>query len=242
MTTFVDDILCATFGAEVPPRVHRLVDREICLRRIEDYKLGPILPIGAARGTRVAISNQDEPARFRRAVLDEFRVPGLERFLGSVPETTRRMIDTDGVGAVVYLDDLQELSLSAPDGRPLMFSSFDTSNGRMGYGTRHSEPPLDLLGGRWRDALDRLLDLGAVGLWCVRWERRRPSGLVWVSESRHRKNPEQSVAIVEALGSHSGWDACRRLAAGAGLMAYADAIEAIGDGSWDVTVGFCRVG
>lgn len=238
--SLVDDILAATFGAALPTRVDALVDRELVLRRIEDFELGPVLPFGATRNVRVAISHQHDSAGFRQRVLAAFPHPGLARFWDSVPEATRRMIDTDGDTASVYLDDLQDLGLPARNGHPVMFLTFDTSNGRMGVATRHSEPPRELVDGWMRDALERLLGLGATGIWSVRWEQKRPVGLVWVSESRHRKNPEASVRVVEALGSHPAWPACRSLAEKSGFRAYADAVEALGDGSWDVTVGFCR--
>ncbi len=240
------DAVLATVGWPAPsePCVQHnaLVDRRLCAELLEDFKLGPIFPVHASRASRIAVSDQGEPERWRRAVLDAFPLPKLERFLDSVPPGTRRMIDTDGRTGVVYLDDLQDVDSGLADasGRPLMFLTFDTATEKLGSGTRHREPPKELLEGLLAERLDLLLRAGAVGLWSVRWEAKRPVGLVWISESRWRHNPGEASAVARQLGAHHGLEACARAAQAAGYSAYPDAIEARADGSWDITLGFCR--
>lgn len=219
-----------------------LVDVAQCAALLEDFKLGPIFPLAASRPPRIALSNQGEVTRWRSAVLAAFPHPKLERFLDSVPASARRMIDSDGATAIVYLDDLQDLEGGARDaeGRPLMFLTLDTRSGRLGAGTRHEAPPRALLDGVLAQRLAQLEAAGAVGLWSVRFEAKRPVGVVWVSESRWRKNPEVAIGVLNRIGTHPGIDASARAAQAAGYLAYPDAIEARADGSWDVTLGFVR--
>jgi hypothetical protein len=244
-TDLVDAVLAATswpMGSEHSGPLHTLVDRRLCSQLLEDFKLGPIFPLGATRAARIALSNQNEPERWQRAVQSAFPHAKLEKFLVSVPAGARRMIDTDGRTGVVYLDDLQDVEDGLRDaaGRPLMFLTLDSKTGKLGAGTRHVDPPTHLLDGLLAERLVQLLDAGATGLWSVRWEAKRPVGLVWVSESRWRHNPENAIAVAGRLGSHSGIEVCVRAATAAGFVAYPDAIEARADGSWDVTLGFCR--
>jgi hypothetical protein len=230
----VDQVLRAVFGSEFPERLGPLLDRELAARLLEDFKLGPIFPLASARRPRIAISNQGEVARWRSCVLDAFPHPRLARFLDAVPPEARRMIDSDGESAIVYLDDMQDA------GEGLMFLTLDPRSGRLGRGTRHSEPPRDLVAGVLADALTALLGRGAEGIWSVRYVQKKPVGLVFVSESRWRKNHAKVNAILDALGTHPGIEACRSAGSEAGFVAYPDALEALPDGSWDVTLGFVR--
>lgn len=238
----IDALLAACFPGALPPQLDRLVDRACAAELLQDFKLGPILPLGAQRPVRVALSNQGEPERWRREVLAGYPHAKLARFIDSVSASTRRMVDTDGHSAVVYLDDLQDLSEAPRDseGRPLMFLTFDCATGRVGSGTRHPEPPVSLLGGILRARLEGLLAHGATGLWAIRWLRKEPSALIWISESRWRNDPRDSAAVAKAVGSHPALEACERVAGAAGLLVYPDALEARLDGSWDLTLGFCR--
>ncbi len=234
------DLVTTVLGTTLGDRLPELVDRALAAELIEEFKLGPIFPLGSPRAPRIALSNQGEPVRWRNAVLGAFAHPKLERFLDSVPPSARRMVDTDGDSTIVYLDDLQDVEGGLVDasGRALMFLTLDTVSGRLGSGTRHTEPPQELLDGVLAERLTELVRLGAAGLWSIRWEAKRAVGLVWVSESRWRKNAGSAAELLRALGTHPGIEECARAASAAGYLAYPDAIEVRDDGSWDVTLGF----
>jgi hypothetical protein len=239
MTTrdFVDRLLALTFSGGVPDVVDALVDRRLAAKHLIDFKLGPIAPLGADRPVRVAVSDRGEGEAWRSKVVGAFEHPALAAFLDSMPARARRMIDTDGETAVVYLDDLQNVG-ATDAGDVLMCRTLDLPNGESGRITRHEVPPRERLTGVLGERLDQLLGLGATGLWGVRWRGNVPTGVLWVTESRWRGNSAETTAIAGAIGSHPLWVALTDLARTSGLVAYADALEVRDDGSCDLTLGF----
>lgn len=241
---FVDALLAFVFPGGVPAWVDRLVDREVVARRLEDFKLNPVLPVDdAARPARIALSDGDEAAGWEAAVVEGLGDPRVGAFLGLAPRGTRRMIDTDGACSELYLDDLQDVAhgLVSPTVDPLMCWTLSLPRGERAVFTRHVSPPwarvCDALAGR----IDALMEQGATGIWGVRWRDGAPKSVLWVSEARWRGDHEAKTEVFEAaLGRPARWRAMRELAARHGLVAYPDAVELGVRGEVDLTVGFLR--
>ena len=81
------------------------------------------------------------------------------------------------------------------------------------------------------------MDLGAAGIWGLRWRNQSVSSVVWVSEARWTGTAAQATAIALQLGAPASWHACMDALSTHGLEGYPDAIELLPDGSADVTVG-----
>ncbi|MFH2009450.1 MAG: hypothetical protein ABI333_22855 [bacterium] len=241
MAELVDELLAVAWPEGLPGRWAPLVDRELCEALLRDFKLGVIFPFGGeVRPVRLALSAQGERERWEREVLRAWPSERLEGFLGQVPAETRLMVDSDGSErAVVYLDDLQEVEheLRAPSGMALMSATLGLPGDRLGVLTRHTEPPVERVTGSLRARLEELVGLGAEGLWSLRWEEGRVLSVLWISESRWRGNAEASRAVLGGLGSSRAWAEALRVAERHGRLGYPDAVELLGSGGVDVTLG-----
>lgn len=244
VSSLVNRLLDAMFDGRVPAVVDELVDRDLAARHMDEFKLGPIFPIGpgATGPVRIAVSDQGEREHWAEAVCRMWPDPRIPNFLTRVPADARRMVDTDGTKGMLYLDDLQDVehALSAPIDVPLMCSTFDLATGAVGAITRHREPPLDLLSGQWHAGLDDLRRRGAEGIWAIRWSGDVVVGLLWITESRRRDNAVTTNQIVAKLGEHRQWQEVARVLAADGWLAYADTVEVRADGSFDVTLAMSR--
>lgn len=241
---FVDALLAFVFPGGVPAWVDRLVDRRVVSRRLEDFKLNPVLPVeDAARPARIALSDGDEPDRWEAAVLEGLGDARVAPFLGLAPRGTRRMIDTDGASSELYLDDLQDVEhgLASPTVDPLMCWTLSLPRGCRAVFTRHVTPPWARVCEGLAGGIDALMEHGATGIWGVRWRDAAPTGVLWVSEARWRGDHEAKIEVFEAaLGRPARWRSIRELAAAHRLVAYPDAVELGVGGEIDLTVGFLR--
>lgn len=233
---FVDALISLAFPAGLPLWLDRLVDRELVARLLPDFKLNPVLPRDSALPLRVALSDKDEVSRWERLVLEAFPLRRTQAFAELSPPGARRMIDTDGATAELYLDDLQAVrhALPSPTDDPLMCLTLTLPGGGRTAITRHDAPPVALVPALG-DAIDRLPG----GVWGVRWRRGAVLSAVWVSEARWRGDTEAKTAAFDAaFPDHPRFAAIRALAAAHGLVAYPDAVELGVDGRVDLTVGF----
>lgn len=227
-------LLERVFG-EVPEGIAALIDEERTDTRLIDFEVGPIFPFDAERGPRVAMADGADPARWERVV--RARWPGVDGLLAQAPAGCRRMVDTDGREAVVYLDDLQVQGVPSPDWLPhvLMCQTWSSADGAPGFLSRHDEDPRPLLS----EALVRRAAAleGAPGAWSVRWAERRPVSLLWISEARWRRNPDEALERLARVGRSEAWEATAAWLAERGMLAYPDAVEVFEDGRIDVTLG-----
>lgn len=213
---------------EVPPVVQDLVGT-VADARAEDFAVGPIFGWDAPRRPRVAVADSASPdweATVRRSW------PGAGPLLDAAPAGCRRMVDTDGHNAIVYLDDLQEHGLTW-QGRPLMCLTWSSRSGQRETYTRHERLPA----GAPVD-VGPLADAG--GVWGVRWQKRRPVGLLWVSEARWRESWDEANAALSCLGRCPAWERASVWLDGQGWQAYPDAVELLVGGRIDVTLGLRR--
>jgi len=220
----LDEILRVVFPDGLPARLEPALDLARSAQGLEDFKLNPVLCLESGR-QRIAASDHGEPAaewieRMARA----WPALPLCEFFAKGAAAPRRMVDTDGDSAVFYLDDLDEGEVMC---RTLASDGAETTV------TRASEVPAEL-----RSALERLTRAGASGgFWAIRQQAGAPRSLLWISESRYRKNAAESARVVDALGGGSAWERLKRAAEARGFVAYPDAIELYPD-STEVTVGF----
>ena len=227
------------FPGGVPVALDELVDAGLWERLLEDYKVGPVFALGGT-ATRLQVSDEGECERWLAWVRAHADHVGLESFLASAPDGTRRMVDTDGHEHIVFLDDLQEVLGGGEDG-VAMCATLAVPSGRRGLYSRHTAPPE--LGLPWSPLLEVVAGVGGAGLWGVKREHDRVTGLLWVSEARWRRSPRRALRVLaaaEALyGSHPGWHALQRRAARDRVLVYPDSIE-LRDGQAWVTAGFLR--
>ena len=239
----IGDVLAQCFPNGVPDRIAQLVNLELADRFLVDYKLNPVLCFGADRPPRVAYSAQGEPTRWAEQVQQLWPNEQLGGFLARSAAEGRRMVDTDGSStAVVYLDDLQDVEHEIQSEHPVLCACVHLPEATVTMMTRHTEPPLHLLPPPWKARVQDLLDRGASGLWGVRTQGNALVGVLWVTESRWRNNPQETVAIIEEFGPPPQWHSLRSVAERHGGMAYPDGVELRPDGSLDVTVGFLAAG
>ncbi|TNF34716.1 MAG: hypothetical protein EP329_06935 [Deltaproteobacteria bacterium] len=234
---FVDALLALAFPDGVAPWLDALVDRDLCGRLLADFKLNPVLPRDPGRPCRVALSDQGEPERWERLVLAAFPLRRTEVFAALSPPGARRMVDTDGETAELYLDDLQAVAhaLPSPTADPLMCLTLTLPGGGRTSITRHGAPPLAAAPPALHDAIRRLPG----GVWGLRWKRDAVVSAVWVSEARWRgDHVEKTAAFAAAFPAQPRFAEVRALAAAHALVAYPDAVELHVDGRVDLTVGF----
>ena len=242
MSAALERLLRAGFGGEVPERV-RLLSGDAELEALEDFQLSLVFPF--AGGARVAASDRADPVAWERLVRDFYPEAGdfwVTGRAGRPPAGTRRMIDTDGSErADLYLDDLGDAPAGFPDAPPgpLIAATLHLPERELSFLTRQSAPPLAELPGEARRAAERLLELGARGLWGSRVRRQAVCGFLWVSESRWRKDADATRAIVEALDPPPAWWRARDVVTELGWKAYPDALEWTERGL-EVTLGVTR--
>ena len=224
--TLANTAIAAAFPSGAPDRLARLLDAELDPLAFE---LGPILPLRGPKARlkpRLFIADRPDPGRWQRAVLEAFPDPGLAAFLQGAPRGVRRMIDTDGIRADVYLDDLQL------HGLPQMCDVLAWPSGARSQITFISAVPdaFAVFGAsRLQDAGGRLA------------LRRGPSTiphLLWITEARWRGTVEATEATLAGwLGLPGGYRALADAAAPLGHRIYVDALDVSLDGCIDLTVG-----
>ena len=237
----------AVFPSGVPPRIQRLIRPSVADALVEDFKVGPILAFGPVkRPPRVAVSDQGEPDAWTATVGDLWPGDSTRALLALATPGVRRMIDSDGLhSAEIYLDDLQDHAAIAAaealrppeDTGPVMCLTASVPSGLRSLITRHETPPFHYLRGTLAEQVAELVDLGAAGIWGLRWRNQSVSSVVWVSEARWTGTAAQATAIALQLGAPASWHACMDALSTHGLEGYPDAIELLPDGSADVTVG-----
>lgn len=233
-------LVATAFDGELPPLVDALVPWASADDHAQAFPAGPVLRLGDPRPGRAYVADVVEGPAFRARLADLVPDPAVRRFLAEAP-AARTVVDTDGHAGTVFVDDLHQLPELAPAWHPPheappLGAGVRWPGGERTTLSRHGPPPRALLSPSWQRRLDDLLHAGLVGIWCVRWAGDRVAGLVWVNDARWRGDAEEAAARIDARGD-ARWAACRSLAAGAGLLAYPDAVEVLPDGTWEVTVG-----
>jgi hypothetical protein len=227
-------------GAPLPPALASLLRPTLGSAELEAFEASLVVPIDG-RPPRLAVADRGDPAAWERAVRAHWPHAKLDRFL-SVARGTRRMVDTCGdARAAIFLDDLQEQKL-VERGWPLMCLVLDVPGGDVVRITRHPEPPRELVtraGETAARALETLIDRGARGVWGVRWRKGVPTGFVWISESRWKRDFVATRALVERYDLPDAWRRACDLASELGLAPYPDAID-FEHGQLDLTVGLVR--
>jgi hypothetical protein len=234
VTDPVRSLLEAGLGGAVPPAFAELVPADLDLLGLQDFRASLVIPFDGGP-VRLAVADTGYPRAWEATVRARWPDPGLAAFLGRFPGV-RRMIDTDGSAvAEVFLDDLQVQGIAA-GGAPLMCLTRAVPSGVEGEIVRLERPTLDGLAGEGRARLDTLVARGASGIWGARRVRGQVVGFVWVTESRWRRDPERTRAIVESLGAPPAWRRVVETADRLGVRVYPDAVDWKG-GAFDVTVG-----
>lgn len=230
------DLFALAFPEGLPGHLAQLIRMDDVERERLAFKAGPILTFDA-RPHRAYIANVAEEATFDARMASTLGRPDIATFFQQAP-TARKMVDSDGEEAVLYLDDLHEADseLTAHDDHELMCATWNLSTDERTTLTRHGRPPRHLLPIPWQRRVDDLLHAGLVGLWAVRWNDASVRSLLWVNDTRWRGDPEQTSAVIDRTGDAT-WSAIRERTAAEGLLAYPDSIELLPDGRWDVTVG-----
>jgi hypothetical protein len=222
-------LLQAAFPQGLPPGLVGGVDLALAEPLLSEFKLGVVVPLGRG-GIRLAISDQGDPVAWQAWLVANWGVE-VARFLDSGPTGCRKMVDTDGVTATIYLDDLQD------HGCQEMCRILELPGGRRSHFTRHSSLPEVLLPRELRPVAAVLTG----GIWGLRWCEDRCVGALWISESRWREDPGRTADLVEReLSPPPIWARCRDALAPLGWRLYPDAIELGPRGQVDVTMGWVR--
>jgi hypothetical protein len=227
-------------GGPLPSALEALLRPTLGTEELEAFEASLVVPIDGAP-PRLAVADRGHPSEWERTVRAEWPHPKLDRFL-ALARGTRRMIDTRGDGrAAIFLDDLQEQSL-VERGLPLMCLVLDVPSGDVVRITRHAEPPHELAlraGESAARALETLVARGARGVWGVRWRKGAPTGFVWISESRWKRDFVRTRELVERYDLPDAWRRVSDLATELGLAPYPDAMD-FEHGRFDLTVGLVR--
>lgn len=220
--SLIEPIVAAAFPAGPPARLVPL------LRAPLDplsFDLGPILPLRHPGPRRVFVADRPDPVRWRSAVCSAFPDPALAAFLDQAPPGVRRMIDTDGTRADVYLDDLQ---LHGSAHMCEIFSWPERTRSRITFVEAVPEAfsawaRLEAAGGRL--ALRQGLD--------------QPPRLLWITEARWQGTTQATEAtLADWIGLPDGYRALAAEVQALGHRAYVDALDVRLDGGADLTVGF----
>lgn len=233
----VEELTATVFPSGLPSRLEGVIELARVAGDLESFKLNPVLCPKTGRH-RIAASDLGENtaewvSRLQRAWPDA----GLDEFFDTTPDAARRMLDTDGEHAVFYLDDLQERGERAADGCVVMSRTHSTSGERTLL-TRHASLAGVTLPEGSEPELGRMIACGVSGgFWAVRTQGDVPVGVVWISESRYRKNADDSAKIVDRLDAGPAWERLKQAAKSRGFCAYPDAIEITPTGL-ELTIGF----
>lgn len=227
------DLLSLAFGGQVPARVLDIWPDALAERHALDFKAAPILRLNGP--TRCFVSNGYEDAAFVERVASAFPDPAVRPFFTQLGADTRKIIDTDGQTAELYLDDLQRSThdLDLPADLQWMCATLELGTGRRTAISRHGALPTTLLSAFWQT---RATSLGPLqGLWGLRWHGGEVTSLLLINEQRWRGDPASSTRAIDALADPR-WDACCAAARSAGLACYPDAIEFHAE-AIDITIG-----
>lgn|GEM_PF-5473759 len=222
-------LLGAAFPEPVPPRLRALLGAP-GIAALARFKAGPIV----GERTRFFVADTGEAEAWSRRVEDAW--PGAGEFLGRAPRGTRRVVDSDGETATLYLDDLQDVdhALPTPAGMTAMALRLELATGRIETLTRHEGLPA--LPAEWAQRAQRLAGLG--DLWAVAWGPEGCCGLLVVNQERHRGlDPSGSMARVASLVDAERWGAVADVVRTAGLVPYADGVAIDRDGQVEATLG-----
>jgi hypothetical protein len=231
-----EEIVDAIFPHPRPGRLASFLATQAAAEHLESFALNPVVRIGGDRH-RLAISDIGRaPAEWIADVARAWPQHAVDGFFAQMPGAPRRMVDTDGEGAVFYLDDLQQNGAALPDGASLMSCTLSTT-GETTVITRPGREQASLP--RELEPLRRRLAGAGVsgGVWAVRWRNDDPLSLLWISESRYSGNAVATAALIGALGGASAWQSLRAAAEARGFIAYPDVLEISGQGV-DATIGF----
>jgi hypothetical protein len=208
------------------PGLRRLVRPAVAGPLLGEFKLGPILP--TAGPPRLYLSWAGEKAAWLRRVRVAFPGEAVDRFLAEVPAGCRRMVDTDGERAELYLDDLHQTG-AAEICRVLGWPGLE----------RSVIVPAAALPGALEPLLGPFVARGGMLA-----ERVGPGGprALWVSEARWRETLGEARAVLEREhGLPPRYAAVEAAAAAHGFRAYIDGIDAH-DGVLDVSLAFVDEG
>jgi hypothetical protein len=219
------DAILGAAGLDTPG-LRRLVRPAVAAPLLGEFKLGPILPtVGTPR---LYLSWAGEKAAWLRRVRACFPGEAVDRFLAEVPAGCRRMVDTDGERAELYLDDLHQTG-AAEMCRVLRWPELQRS-------VIVAAPALP-------DVLVPLLGpfVALGGMLAERVGDGGPRAL-WVSEARWTDTVGQARAVLaQEHGLPPAYVAVEAAAAAHGFRAYIDGIDAH-DGVLDVSLAFLDEG
>ncbi len=217
------------YPQSLPPGLDGLVNATLSDRLLEDFKFGVVLSFDG-RPTRLAISDEGEPGEWLAWIRSHWGERAVE-FANSGPVGCRRMIDTDGVHARIFLDDLQD------HGSEEMCRILSLPDGTVSRYTRHEQAPLGRMPPEVRRTAERLTG----GVWGLLWTDQACTGALWISESRWRGDVHRTTSMVETVFTPpKEWYRCRDALAQHGWVMYPDAVELGANGEVDVTLGWVR--
>jgi len=206
-------LLAAAFGDAVPDRVAALLPPDADPAA---FDAGVVL--SSTGRHRAYIADTRDPAGWERGVRGAW--PGCGRLLAAAPPGVRRMVDTDGTWAEVYLDDLHAVR---PD-LGLMCLAWSPAARTLA----RIRPVLELPPG-----FSALAPLATVGKLAARVGGGRPH-VLWVSEVRWSGARDAARAAAEAaVGLPAAFLHLEETLAGV----YIDALDIHADGAVDLTVG-----
>ena len=224
-------VLNSLFPEALPNRLAQLVQPDLSLQDLIDFKMNPVLNSAPESATRLAIAAPGERDEWIKRVATVFRSTAISAFWFASPPHARLFIDTDGSRSyVIYNDDLQPppspllaLTLSLPKGGPSMVVR---------------SPALPPLTGAIAEHVEAFRRQGVSGQWAVRRNQQDITGVLWVSESRWKGNAEETTQQVMSLPMAKGWTRRWNQLKAADFNLYPDAVEFRVDGTVDLTVGF----
>jgi len=235
----IEAYLSAAFEGVIPAVFSKVLDLELAAQHLLSFKFGPVIPLGTSRPARLTVSGVGEEEDWPSRLNGLWPHRDLPEFLAGASAESRKMVDWDGQNApTVYLDDLQDVAhdFASTEGDIIMCATLDLGTGERGIITRHESPPLERLTPEWAEKVQGLLDMGATGLWGIRWEEREISGVIVVTETRSWHGIQPMVSLARTLGEEPRIAACERVLEKVGLMPYPDSIELLPDGSFDLTL------
>jgi hypothetical protein len=231
----VADLFALAFRGPVPPLLDALVDWPAAEADRLAFKACPIVVLhgeGPPRGYVADVGDAGFDERVARVL-----GPGAIAFFAEAPGA-RRMVDTDGVTATLFLDDLHASAarLDPHGGHEVMCATWRWPDGERTTITRHGPPPRRLLAPRWQRHVDDVHHAGLGGIWAVRWRGDEVASLLWVNDTRWRGDPEATARAIDALDDPL-WTSLRERAGAEGLALYPDSVEIGPAGAWEITVG-----